>query len=982
MKTNPLVSALVRLCCLASITVALVASPPVNDNYADAQVISGSAIDVTGDNTEGTWEGSETNPGAYGGASVWYSWTAPATGWYTVHTSSTNPTNHLDTVLALFADGASVAAAVMLGHNDESVRWQEDFPIAVYPNSIGPSRLVFKATAGNVYRLAVHGYLGATGTFELHLASEATPEFVVSSVTFAPASADISSTEASSTATVAIQTANPFSYADFSLLRAHNGVQAAYDTIDDADFVSGSITDGIYTAEVTVPLHEQPGNWPVIVSTYSNTIDGYMQWTSIGDNVVEDNYLIPQSPASLTVVNNGMIDAEAPEITSFSGLPAAVDLADGDATFTITLEASDALSGVQFGTILLNNGAGISYPIAYFDGSSITLGDANSGTYSIPVTMFADYPQGPAGTYEVEVEITDVTTNQRRYVPAGESLPPGSTSTIVVSTTPPGNDDFANRVVIGGGLPSTTAGTTRFAALEPGESNLNDTTAASVWYEWTATATGWVSIRPINAINHNPPIGLFTGSDVATLQEIGRNNGSLPAGFGVKRPLVFEAQAGLSYKIAVYGDGVIFAQTGVFDLEIASAATPPVRVTSFSLTPATVDVGTGPQIVTLEFTVQSTAPLFPLGFLQANLTPSASTSGTHASVTVSSGDRISGTTTNGTYRKNLTIPGYTYPGVWNLIIETYSGTTFDRWTPQGQNIVQDAHIIPMTGGSVIVQNSVGVDEYPPALVTLTGLPGIANVSIPVPVTLTFRATDDQSGIASGQFFLFTSSGNSATSYGLASFTAANLISGDATNGTYQVVFNLTNFIQPGNYALNLSITDLTGKVRYYDILNGEFPDGSTSTITIHTGQTGYTAWANSQSFGPGGLYGELDDPNQDGTNNLLCYACNLPPYDSLATTLTPGGNDTAGLPAITVVSYGVHRRLRIEYLRRLGAATGLTYRPQFTSDLSASGPGGWEDAGIGTVTTIDSDWERVVIEDSVRGAPGRFGRVVVEYAAP
>ena len=55
------------------------ATPPSNDNFANAETITDRFGWLDGDNTEATKEPGEPNhAGNPGGASVWYSWTAPA----------------------------------------------------------------------------------------------------------------------------------------------------------------------------------------------------------------------------------------------------------------------------------------------------------------------------------------------------------------------------------------------------------------------------------------------------------------------------------------------------------------------------------------------------------------------------------------------------------------------------------------------------------------------------------------------------------------------------------------------------------------------------------------------------------------------------------------------------------------------------------------------------------------------------------------
>jgi hypothetical protein len=82
------------------------------------------------------------------------------------------------------------------------------------------------------------------------------------------------------------------------------------------------------------------------------------------------------------------------------------------------------------------------------------------------------------------------------------------------------------------------------------------------------------------------------------------------------------------------------------------------------------------------------------------------------------------------------------------------------------------------------------------------------------------------------------------------------------------------------------------------------------------------------------------------------------------------------LPAISLADDGAgHFRLRIEYLRRVGSL--LTYTPQF-----GSGPGDWaEAANPVSVTPIDGEWQRCVVEDTLgtADAPRRFARVVVSW---
>ena len=123
------------------------------------------------------------------------------------------------------------------------------------------------------------------------------------------------------------------------------------------------------------------------------------------------------------------------------------------------------------------------------------------------------------------------------------------------------------------------------------------------------------------------------------------------------------------------------------------------------------------------------------------------------------------------------------------------------------------------------------------------------------------------------------------------------------------------------------------------------------------------------------------DADRDGISGMIEYAFNLKPrLAGPPLRLVPGGGSTAGLPAIGLVANAQgQRHLRLEYLRRVRG--GLIYTPQFASGLNA---GDWAPAANSvTVTPIDADWERCVVEDTqtTSAAARRFGRVAVQYVA-
>ncbi len=124
--------------------------PPANDHFANANVISGPSGSVNGNNSGATKEPGEPNhAGEEGGRSVWFRWTAPATGEYLFSTTG----SAIDTLLGVYT-GASVNALTLVASNDN---FEIEFT----------SRVTFRATNGTTYFVAIDGYQRFAGTLTL-----------------------------------------------------------------------------------------------------------------------------------------------------------------------------------------------------------------------------------------------------------------------------------------------------------------------------------------------------------------------------------------------------------------------------------------------------------------------------------------------------------------------------------------------------------------------------------------------------------------------------------------------------------------------------------------------------------------------------------------------------------------------------------------------------------------------------------------------
>ncbi|MFN0066439.1 MAG: TlpA disulfide reductase family protein [Limisphaerales bacterium] len=140
---------------------AAVAAAPANDAFHSRITLAGTNVTMTGSNAGASRQpGEPWHNGDTEGRSVWWSWTAPQDGWFTLSTAGST----FDTVLAVYA-GSSLASLELVEVNDDD----EDSDLLT-------SRLTLRARAGTAYAIAVEGYdVTDTGTIRLQLAATDPP---------------------------------------------------------------------------------------------------------------------------------------------------------------------------------------------------------------------------------------------------------------------------------------------------------------------------------------------------------------------------------------------------------------------------------------------------------------------------------------------------------------------------------------------------------------------------------------------------------------------------------------------------------------------------------------------------------------------------------------------------------------------------------------------------------------------------------------
>lgn len=134
-----------------------------NNDFANAQAISGDVATVDSHNFGASKETGELNHGGNsGGRSVWFTWTPDTTGYYKIDTEGSyfrfyywfNPVYPMDTTLAVYT-GSDINDLTLLGENNDRLNVSK----GETSRKTGITSQVFiHATAGTPYRIAVDGH--------------------------------------------------------------------------------------------------------------------------------------------------------------------------------------------------------------------------------------------------------------------------------------------------------------------------------------------------------------------------------------------------------------------------------------------------------------------------------------------------------------------------------------------------------------------------------------------------------------------------------------------------------------------------------------------------------------------------------------------------------------------------------------------------------------------------------------------------------
>lgn len=466
------------------------AAPPANDNFAGATVVTANTGTISGTNLEATKQANEPDhTGNIGGQSVWYRWVAPATGLYEFNTVGSD----FDTLLAAYT-GAPVGSLVEIASNDEAVEG-------------GVSRVIFQATQGTTYRIAVDGWEDGAGFVEegaitLNWASVQRP--VNDDFSAATTLSGRSAVLATSNLAATKETGEPDHGGDtggasiwYRWTAPENGtVLIAYDDTDGIAPLVGFYTGNSVGALTPVVLNEfVTGSFrcSVVAGTiYRLAFDG--NGGEAGDIAATFGFTGANNEFSNPRVIVGASGSLADDIAAATAEIADVGLVPEITEDTATLWyqwTAPANGPVWFGADGGNFTGEIPEPMAV----RVFTGGTRETLVHVPDTA--------SDTAQI---FTSVAGTTYRILVLSEFGEAGDFTLRWIQAGPATNDNIASATILSG---NTGAGSATLigATVESGEGLTN----GSVWYRWTAPSAG------VLAISTPSEAGIFTARGTTDL---------------------------------------------------------------------------------------------------------------------------------------------------------------------------------------------------------------------------------------------------------------------------------------------------------------------------------------------------------------------------------------------------------------------------------------------------------------------------------
>jgi hypothetical protein len=560
------------------------ANPPPNDNFANALVLAGPSGSLTGSNKDATKEPGELNhAGGPGGASIWYRWTAPASGPATFDTigfrnQTTNSFRYLTALLAVYT-GSDLNALT-----------------AVTTNATD-NKVVFNATAGTTYHIAIDsapyaggGYL--PGLVPLHWGTKqvANDDFtnaqpLTASDTFVPIlGSNAGATKETGEPNHAGSIGGASVWYRWTALSTGN-VDFVLNPCIRCTLSTSNARVGVYTGVsvnvLTSMLVTGDNNHTFAAvrgTTYFFAVDsntgtgGTYEFSLVSANVSARNDAFAN--AQVLSGSAGAVAGDNSAATSEAQEPNhANDIGGASVWYQWKAPASGLFTfdtfGSNFDTLL-----------AVYTGNAVnalTVVASSDNAKSSPQSRLA-FDAKVDTTYYIAVD------GKSNGVDQGTGRPRSQAGFILLNWNnlpAPANDNFASAQVITGASGNVT-GRNTVAGKEGGEpDHAAHPGGVSVWYQWTAPTSGNFTFNTFSS-DFNTLLGIYSGSELTTLSPVSAND---DAGASAQSRLTLNAAAGTVYYIAIDGSPGVPGSVTAFSGNVVLSWFPETGITndSFSL---------------------------------------------------------------------------------------------------------------------------------------------------------------------------------------------------------------------------------------------------------------------------------------------------------------------------------------------------------------------------------------------------------------
>jgi hypothetical protein len=497
------------------------ATPPANDDHTNRIALTGADFTISGSNIDATREPTLAIDAIDSPASVWWRWTAPATGRYQASVESQTFSPSL-TIRNVTNPGGGVP-----GYDQ--------------------SRISFSATVGEQFDFRVAAYGGAMGNFTLSVSNLTLIAPPNDSFSAAILMTGFPATESGTTLGASTEPDEPGSTVASVWYRwtAPSNVIAAVEIAP------------IYGGELRVYSGTALSNLVLVGGDFAASIVAFPAEAGRDYYFSVDDYY--GHPANFTLTLRAARSPTNDNFTSavvLDGLPVNVAGSNREASLEPN-EPSHFEESVWYRWVAPSNGHYVlsiesGYPFPYrsflvtpYTGTSLSnLARATPATPA-PESYFTTRFFGSAGT-EYYLAVSG-------YAGSGDLF-----RLSIRPAIPPANDDFADRIMLSG-VTFETNGSTVDASLESGEPLGDSFADKTVWWSWTAPESRKMVVW-LGNVSATFQVRVFSGTTLSSLSLLGGGYGSSS----------LDAQAGQTYAIQAES-----RSHGTFTLNIAPVLQPP-----------------------------------------------------------------------------------------------------------------------------------------------------------------------------------------------------------------------------------------------------------------------------------------------------------------------------------------------------------------------------------------------------------------------